>query len=34
VNLVRRSMDRADHNGGRRDLLLKTLDAVGMGFDS
>ena len=34
VNLVRRSMDRADHNGGRRDLLLRTLDAVGMGFDS
>ena len=34
VNLVRRSMDRADHNEGRRDLLLKTLDAIGMGFDS
>ncbi|GAA2867187.1 NAD(P)/FAD-dependent oxidoreductase [Microbacterium arabinogalactanolyticum] len=34
VNLVRASMDRADHNEGRRDLLLKTLDAVGMGFDS
>ncbi|WP_309065590.1 NAD(P)/FAD-dependent oxidoreductase [Microbacterium sp.] len=34
VNLVRASMDRADHNEGRRNLLLKTLDAVGMGFDS
>ncbi|MEJ1088784.1 FAD-dependent oxidoreductase [Microbacterium sp. Mu-80] len=34
VNLVRRSMDRADHNEGKRDLLLKTLDAIGMGFDS
>ncbi|QMU96348.1 FAD-dependent oxidoreductase [Microbacterium esteraromaticum] len=34
VNLVRRSMDRADHNEGRRNLLLKALDAVGMGFDS
>ncbi len=34
VNLVRRSMDKADHDGGRRDLLLRTLDAVGMGFDS
>ncbi|SDG53705.1 NAD(P)/FAD-dependent oxidoreductase [Microbacterium pygmaeum] len=34
VNLVRWSMDRADHNEGRRNLLLKTLDAVGMGFDS
>ncbi len=34
VNLVRWSMDRADHDEGRRNLLLKTLDAVGMGFDS
>lgn len=28
------SLDRADHNQGRRNLLLKTLDAVGLGFDS
>ena len=34
VNLVRAAMNRADHNGGRRNLFLKTLDAVGMGFDS
>ncbi|MGX1694643.1 NAD(P)/FAD-dependent oxidoreductase [Microbacterium keratanolyticum] len=34
VNLVRASMDRADHNNGKRNLLLKALDAVGMGFDS
>ncbi|WP_091227405.1 FAD-binding oxidoreductase [Microbacterium sp. 3J1] len=34
VNLVRAAMDRADHNQGRRNLFLKTLDAVGMGFDS
>ncbi|UWF77294.1 NAD(P)/FAD-dependent oxidoreductase [Microbacterium neungamense] len=34
INLVRASMDRADHNEGRRNLFLKTLDAVGMGFDS
>ena len=34
INLVRASMDRADHNEGKRNLLLKTLDAVGMGFDS
>jgi len=34
VNLVRAAMDRADHDEGRRNLLLKTLDAVGMGFDS
>lgn len=34
VNMVRWSMNRADHNGGKRNLLLKTLDKLGMGFDS
>lgn len=34
VNLVRAAMNRADHNRGRRNLFLKALDAVGMGFDS
>jgi len=34
INLTRRSLDRADHNEGRRDVLLKTLDAAGLGFDS
>ena len=34
VNLVRAAMNQADHNNGRRNLFLKTLDAVGMGFDS
>ena len=34
INLTRWSMDRADHNRGRRNLLLKTLDALGLGFDS
>ena len=34
INATRWSLDRADHNKGRRNLLLKTLDAVGMGFDS
>ena len=34
VNLTRSALDRADHNGGKRNMLLKTLDAVGMGFDS
>ncbi|PRB06927.1 FAD-binding oxidoreductase [Microbacterium sp. MYb64] len=34
VNLVRSAMNQADHNQGRRNLFLKTLDAVGMGFDS
>ncbi|KZE88803.1 Gamma-glutamylputrescine oxidoreductase [Agromyces sp. NDB4Y10] len=34
INLTRWSLDRADHDLGRRNLLLKTLDAVGLGFDS
>lgn len=34
INLTRRSLNRADHNKGRRDILLKTLDAAGLGFDS
>jgi glycine/D-amino acid oxidase-like deaminating enzyme len=34
IQATRWSMDRADHNGGKRNLLLKALDAVGLGFDS
>lgn len=34
INLTRWSLDRADHREGKRNLLLKTLDAVGLGFDS
>ncbi|HWT33404.1 MAG TPA: FAD-dependent oxidoreductase [Microbacterium sp.] len=34
INLTRWSLDRADHDRGRRNLLLKTLDALGLGFDS
>ncbi|MFE5672854.1 NAD(P)/FAD-dependent oxidoreductase [Agromyces sp. NPDC056523] len=34
INLTRWSLDRADHRQGRRNLLLRTLDAVGLGFDS
>jgi len=34
INLTRRSLDRADHREGKRDMLLKTLDALGLGFDS
>ncbi|MBM7503404.1 NAD(P)/FAD-dependent oxidoreductase [Agromyces aurantiacus] len=34
INATRWSLDRADHNGGRRNMLLKTLDALGLGFDS
>ena len=28
------SLNRADHNQGRRNVILKTLDALGLGFDS
>ncbi len=34
VELVRRELDRADRNEGRRGILLRTLDALGIGFDS
>jgi glycine/D-amino acid oxidase-like deaminating enzyme len=34
VTLVRRALASADHHGGRRGLLLRTLDAAGIGFDS
>lgn len=34
INLTRWSMDRADHHEGKRNVLLRVLDALGMGFDS
>ena len=34
INATRWSLDRADHREGRRNLFLRTLDAVGLGFDS
>ena len=34
VATVKWAMDRADHEEGRRNLMLRTLDAVGLGFDS
>jgi glycine/D-amino acid oxidase-like deaminating enzyme len=34
VDSVRRELDRADHNDGRRGLILRALDAIGIGFDS
>ena len=34
VDLVRRELDRADRKEGRRSMLLRTLDALGIGFDS
>ena len=34
VNVVRHELDRADRDAGRRSVLLRTLDALGIGFDS
>ncbi len=34
IELTRRSIARADAHGGRRDLWLRTLDRLGLGFDS
>ena len=34
VHLTKRSLDAADHNGGRRNLFLRALDSAGLGFDS
>ncbi|MEO7005693.1 MAG: FAD-dependent oxidoreductase [Terrimesophilobacter sp.] len=34
ITATRWSLNRADHNHGRRNTLLKTLDALGLGFDS
>lgn len=34
INLTRWAMDQADHHRGQRNVLLKTLDALGLGFDS
>lgn len=34
VALTRWSVNRADHHDGRRNLWLRTLDAMGLGFDS
>lgn len=34
INLTRWSLDRADHREGRRNLFLRTLDRLGLGFDS
>lgn len=34
IQATRWSLDRADHSAGRRNLLLRTLDAAGLGFDS
>ena len=34
IQATRWSLDRADRSGGRRNLWLRTLDRLGLGFDS
>jgi glycine/D-amino acid oxidase-like deaminating enzyme len=34
IQATRWSLDRADHSAGKRNVLLRTLDALGLGFDS
>jgi glycine/D-amino acid oxidase-like deaminating enzyme len=34
IDVVRHELDRADRNEGRRGVILQTLDALGIGFDS
>jgi hypothetical protein len=34
VQTVRHELARADRNEGRRGMVLRTLDALGIGFDS
>ncbi len=34
VQATRWSLNRADHRHGRRNLFLRTMDALGLGFDS
>jgi hypothetical protein len=34
IELTRWSLDRADRNAGRRNLWLRAMDRLGLGFDS
>ena len=34
IGITRRAIDKADRNEGRRNLWLRTLDRIGLGFDS
>lgn len=34
INATRWSLNRADHAAGKRNVLLRTLDRLGLGFDS
>jgi hypothetical protein len=34
IEITKRSLARADSNGGHRNLWLKAMDRLGLGFDS
>ncbi len=34
IQATRWSLNRADHNAGKRNIFLRTLDSLGLGFDS
>ena len=34
IQATRWALDRADHSAGKRNVLLRTLDTLGLGFDS
>jgi glycine/D-amino acid oxidase-like deaminating enzyme len=34
IQATRWSLDRADHSAGKRNVLLRTMDKLGLGFDS
>ncbi|MGF0313793.1 NAD(P)/FAD-dependent oxidoreductase [Rhodococcus sp. IEGM1428] len=34
INMTRWALDRADHRRGERNTFLRTMDALGLGFDS
>ena len=34
IDMTRRSLAKADERSGERDLWLRTLDRLGLGFDS
>jgi hypothetical protein len=34
IRATRLALDRADHQNGRRNLLLRSLDTLGLGLDT
>jgi hypothetical protein len=34
IRAVHKALDQADHRGGRRNMLLRSLDALGLSLDT